>query len=644
MFHSKQEHKFFFPRATAAAAVAMAEDQGPPPGWPEWSRKSNSCPNPPPPGGKAWLDAAKRGDRTSMEPLLREDSRVLEYNGLGCSLGMIGHTALHWAASKGYASLAKWLIDEGHNVNAINNANSTPLHTASQNGQSAVVNMLLSAGCDTKLVNTDDQTAYDVAVEKGNSQIARNIAEAGAQAVLPSLLSELQARDEGTSKVAEMKQALKLSKVDTDGVSEKAELKQLLREVLDKAAPALAAKPMAEPKPKPKPAPPPPPPPPAAPAPPPEAPAEKPPSPPKKASAPMQSKLDALDDSDDEDASAAQQAGAERAKALGNDAFGRGDHTAAVKHFGAAIRLTPKNHVLYSNRSGAHASLGNASEALSDANECIKLAPEWAKGYSRKGTALILKGEYKDAMKAYKAGLAIEPQNAALLKGLEDLRASLREGELPTANDAAGTPAQGDGSSSSRSAKSAAPPKPAPPMPEGAKPAASKPATPAGPAGEQWIKAAKAGQRQEMEALLAEHGADQLVRYKARGIGHTAMHWAAASGELRILEWLLSLGADVNARNTSESTVLHSACSSGQAFSVEWLLKHGADATLKNDDGETPATVATKKGRKDLAAIIERHLQEPLPQAGPGGAQEQSGSATGSSAPPSWAEHREEVD
>ncbi|KOO22558.1 stress-inducible protein [Chrysochromulina tobinii] len=452
-----------------------------------------------------------------MEPLLREDSRVLEYNGLGCSLGMIGHTALHWAASKGYASLAKWLLDEGHNVNAINNANSTPLHTASQNGQSAVVNMLLSAGCDTKLVNTDDQTAYDVAVEKGHSQIARNIAEAGAQAVLPSLLSELQARDEGTWKVAEMKQALKLSKVDTDGVSEKAELRQLLREVLDKAAPALAAKPMAEPKQNSAPAPAPAPPPPAAPAPPSEAPAEKPPSPPKKASAPMQSKLDALDDSDDEDASAAQQAGAERAKALGNDAFGRGDYTAAVKHFGAAIRLTPKNYVLYSNRSGAHASLGNASEALSDANECIKLAPDWAKGYSRKGAALILKGEYKDAMKAYKAGLAIEPQNAALLKGLEDLRASLRE-------------------------------------------------------------------------------------------------------------------------------VLHSACSSGQAFSVEWLLKHGADATLKNDDGETPSAVATKKGRKDLAATIERHLQEPLPQAGHGKAQEPSGNATDSSAPPSWGEHREEVD
>ncbi len=42
---------------------------------------------------------------------------------------------------------------------------------------------------------------------------------------------------------------------------------------------------------------------------------------------------------------------------------------------------------------GAYASLGNASSALSDANECIKLAPDWAKGYGRKGAALILNGQ-----------------------------------------------------------------------------------------------------------------------------------------------------------------------------------------------------------------------------------------------------------
>ena len=45
-----------------------------------------------------------------------------------------------------------------------------------------------------------------------------------------------------------------------------------------------------------------------------------------------------------------------------------------------------------SQRSGAHASLGDGSAALSDANECVKLAPQWAKGYGRKGAALILCG------------------------------------------------------------------------------------------------------------------------------------------------------------------------------------------------------------------------------------------------------------
>ena len=402
----------------------MAEDQGPPPGWPEWSRWSKSCPTPPPPGGKAWLEAAKRGDRMAMEPLLREDARVLTYNGRGCSLGMIGHTALHWAASKGYAGLAQWLISEGLSVNVVNNANSTPLHSAAQNGQQLVADKLLAAGCDTKLTNSDGQRAYDVAVERNQSRLAKSIAEAGAQAALPSMLDELQARDESTWKVSEMKQALKLSKVDIDGVAEKSELKKLLRDVLDSsssssstAASASAAAAASAPTPPAQPpsvepaaqAPPDVPlvtdvPEPAAPEP--VAPEPPPPQP----SAAMAAKLAALDVSSDDDDDAAQQAGAERAKTAGNKAFAEGDFAAAVKHFGTAIRLTPKNHVLYSNRSGAHASLGHANDALSDANECLKLAAQWAKGYGRKGAALVLGGQYKEAMRAYKAGLEIEPQ------------------------------------------------------------------------------------------------------------------------------------------------------------------------------------------------------------------------------------------
>ena len=45
----------------------------------------------------------------------------------------------------------------------------------------------------------------------------------------------------------------------------------------------------------------------------------------------------------------------------------------------------------------------------------------------------VVLGRYKDAIEAYNAGLAIEPGNAGLQKGLDDLRQSIRDGEVPTA-------------------------------------------------------------------------------------------------------------------------------------------------------------------------------------------------------------------
>ncbi|KAJ0716369.1 putative Heat shock chaperonin-binding, tetratricopeptide-like helical domain superfamily [Helianthus annuus] len=58
---------------------------------------------------------------------------------------------------------------------------------------------------------------------------------------------------------------------------------------------------------------------------------------------------------------------ADEAKAKGNAAFSAGNFTDAIKHFTDAINLAPSNHVLYSNRSAAHASLNQYSDALSDA-------------------------------------------------------------------------------------------------------------------------------------------------------------------------------------------------------------------------------------------------------------------------------------
>jgi stress-induced-phosphoprotein 1 len=77
---------------------------------------------------------------------------------------------------------------------------------------------------------------------------------------------------------------------------------------------------------------------------------------------------------------------------------------------------------LYSNRSAAHASLGQGRLALQDAESATELRPEWARGWSRKGAALFLQQDWAGAVGAYARGLQLEPENAALHKGLADAK------------------------------------------------------------------------------------------------------------------------------------------------------------------------------------------------------------------------------
>ncbi|GJN26878.1 hypothetical protein PR202_gb14844 [Eleusine coracana subsp. coracana] len=113
---------------------------------------------------------------------------------------------------------------------------------------------------------------------------------------------------------------------------------------------------------------------------------------------------------------------ADEAKAKGNAAFAAGRFEEAIQHFSDAIVLAPDNHVLYSNRSAAYASLSRYAEALADAERTVALKPDWAKGYSRLGAAHLGLGDHAKAVEAYEKGLAIEPSNEALKSGLAQAR------------------------------------------------------------------------------------------------------------------------------------------------------------------------------------------------------------------------------
>lgn len=116
-------------------------------------------------------------------------------------------------------------------------------------------------------------------------------------------------------------------------------------------------------------------------------------------------------------------AACEAAKSRGNDLFKAGEYALAIREYTSAIELEPpgyKMEVLYSNRSGAYLASGDAkSKALKDAEKCVELAPEWAKGYGRLGAAQHALCRYADAQASYLKARDMDPDNSTYESGLQ---------------------------------------------------------------------------------------------------------------------------------------------------------------------------------------------------------------------------------
>lgn len=108
----------------------------------------------------------------------------------------------------------------------------------------------------------------------------------------------------------------------------------------------------------------------------------------------------------------------EAAKNAGNAAFKAKDYVKAIQSFTEAITSEPTKVEYYSNRSAAYAKNGQYEAAITDGEKCISLDAKWAKGYSRKGAALILQKEYTKAISCFAAGIAQDPENKLLTDGL----------------------------------------------------------------------------------------------------------------------------------------------------------------------------------------------------------------------------------
>jgi len=111
-------------------------------------------------------------------------------------------------------------------------------------------------------------------------------------------------------------------------------------------------------------------------------------------------------------------------KEEGNKMFKEQKFPEAIKCYTEAIGRGPPTvneecYKLYSNRSACYTKLGALPEAEKDADKCIELKPDFAKGYSRKAHAQFLTKEYTKAMKTYELGLKQDPESAELKQGIQ---------------------------------------------------------------------------------------------------------------------------------------------------------------------------------------------------------------------------------
>ncbi|XP_051507738.1 protein STIP1 homolog isoform X4 [Myxocyprinus asiaticus] len=85
-----------------------------------------------------------------------------------------------------------------------------------------------------------------------------------------------------------------------------------------------------------------------------------------------------------------------------------GQYSLALSLFTEAIKCDPKDHRFFGNRSYCYCCLEQYPLALADAEMSIQMAPDWPKGYYRRGSALMGLKRYSEAEKAMEQVLKLD--------------------------------------------------------------------------------------------------------------------------------------------------------------------------------------------------------------------------------------------
>ena len=86
--------------------------------------------------------------------------------------------------------------------------------------------------------------------------------------------------------------------------------------------------------------------------------------------------------------------------------------------------------------------------------------------------------------------------------------------------------------------------------------------------------------------------------------GQTLLNFACKYGYLSIVEYLISKGADIEAKNKYERTPIHVACLNGNLPIIEYFVSKGIGIDIKNEYGQTPIHFACRFGHLNIVQYL----------------------------------------
>jgi len=102
---------------------------------------------------------------------------------------------------------------------------------------------------------------------------------------------------------------------------------------------------------------------------------------------------------------------AEEKRLEGNEAFRSSDYLQAAVYYTEAINHNSTLYLPFANRAQCFLKTGQPEKGLDDAIKCIELAPDYAKGWFRKGMALQAVEKFGPAIVAFVQAEKLDPKN-----------------------------------------------------------------------------------------------------------------------------------------------------------------------------------------------------------------------------------------